>query len=66
MLHVFVYVCRFPVTEEMVKPFLQELSLQDAMTQSRIFIVDHAINKGIPTKQGFVVRIVNWIKSYFI
>jgi len=53
------------VTAEMVQPSLQGLTLQEAIEQKRIFIVDLELLKGVPTKDGFVVRICLVLFSYF-
>ncbi|KAJ8313748.1 hypothetical protein KUTeg_008309 [Tegillarca granosa] len=43
------------VTEEMLKPFLEGLSLQEALSRKRIFITDFEIMKDLPTREGYVV-----------
>lgn len=44
------------VTEEMVQPFLEGLSLQEALASKRIFITDYEIMKDLPTRgKDFVV-----------
>jgi len=40
MWRLFHYVCRFTVTSGMVEPFLEGISLQEALETNRIFIVD--------------------------
>ncbi|XP_060586275.1 allene oxide synthase-lipoxygenase protein-like [Ruditapes philippinarum] len=45
---------KLPVNNEMLKPFL-EISLEDALTNKRIFIVDYEIMDGLPTKPGFTM-----------
>ena len=34
----------------MLKPFLEGMSLQDAIASKRLFIVDYEILEGVPTK----------------
>lgn len=46
---------KFGVTSEMVEPFLEGLTLADAMTNKRIFIVDYDLLEDCPVKEGHVV-----------
>ncbi|XP_060606795.1 arachidonate 12-lipoxygenase, 12R-type-like [Ruditapes philippinarum] len=45
---------KLPVNNEMLKPFL-EMSLEDALTKNRIFIIDYEIMDGLPIKSGFTM-----------
>jgi arachidonate 5-lipoxygenase len=45
---------KLPVNNEMLKPFL-EMSLEDALTKKRIFIIDYEIMDGLPIKSGFTM-----------
>lgn len=46
---------RFGVTPEMVEPFLEDLTLEEALEKKRIFIVDLKILEGISTREGLQV-----------
>ncbi|KAH9509993.1 hypothetical protein Btru_044798 [Bulinus truncatus] len=42
----------FPVTDDLVKPFLGGLTLQEAINQKRLFICDLQVLEGLPVKQN--------------
>ncbi|XP_033742814.1 LOW QUALITY PROTEIN: allene oxide synthase-lipoxygenase protein-like [Pecten maximus] len=46
---------KLAVTEEMLKPFLEGLKLQDALMEKKLFYVDLVIVEGIPVKSGLMV-----------
>ncbi|BFZ06647.1 hypothetical protein BsWGS_09686 [Bradybaena similaris] len=46
---------KFPVTDDLLKPFLEGNKIQDCISQKKLFICDLEIMKDIPTKKGFVV-----------
>ncbi|BFZ24548.1 hypothetical protein BsWGS_27587 [Bradybaena similaris] len=46
---------KFRVTDEHVKPFLEGSTIQEAINNKKLFICDHSLLEGIPTKEGFVV-----------
>ncbi|XP_064609700.1 polyunsaturated fatty acid 5-lipoxygenase-like isoform X2 [Liolophura sinensis] len=46
---------KFGVTEEMVKPFLEGLTLNEAIQQNRLFIVDLKINEDVPCQNDSFV-----------
>lgn len=43
-----VVLCSFQVTDEMVNDLLEGLTLQQAVQQNRLFIIDHKIVGGLP------------------
>ena len=49
------YLSRLPVTDQMLEPLLQGLTIQQAIDQKRLFITDLKILEGLPTREGFVV-----------
>lgn len=51
----FTVICRFGVTPEMVKPFLEDFTLEEAIEKKRIFIIDLAILEGISTRENLQV-----------
>ncbi|KAK7498738.1 hypothetical protein BaRGS_00010115, partial [Batillaria attramentaria] len=46
---------KLPVTDEMLKPLLQGLTLQEALDQKRLFICDLKILEGLPVRPDFVL-----------
>ena len=46
-----------PVTNEMLKLLLNDLSIEEAVDQKRLFICDLEILEGIYVKDGFVVNV---------
>ncbi|WAQ94822.1 LOX5-like protein [Mya arenaria] len=43
---------KMAVDDEMMRPFLQGLSLEDAIKSKRTFVVDHSIMDGVTTRPG--------------
>ena len=56
-MNLFSIFCRFGVTEEMLKPFLEGLSLQKVLDDKRMFLVDHKILTDLPCRKGFTVSV---------
>lgn len=54
------YFCflRLGVTDEMLKPFLEDLSLKEALDAKRLFIVDHIIVQDLPHRKGYHVGLL--------
>ncbi|KAH9509996.1 hypothetical protein Btru_044801 [Bulinus truncatus] len=50
---------KFPVTDDLVKPFLGGLTLQEAINQKRLFICDLQVLERLPVKEN---RMVGFIK----
>ncbi|KAL4229826.1 Arachidonate 5-lipoxygenase [Mactra antiquata] len=44
---------KLSVTEEMLKPFLEGLSLQEVLDAKRLFMVDHKMLSGLPCRENF-------------
>ena len=50
MLHL---ICsRFPVTDELLEPLLEGLTIDEAIKQKRVFMTDLEIMQGLPVKEG--------------
>lgn len=52
---------RFPVTDELLKPFLEGSTIQDLINKKRLFICDLALLDGVAKREGFVVSSVYFI-----
>ncbi|VDI58658.1 Hypothetical predicted protein [Mytilus galloprovincialis] len=55
----------FGVTEEMVKPFLEGKTLEEAMKEKRLFIIDLALLEGCPAKTEDLVITCPFSLFYF-
>ncbi|XP_071128944.1 polyunsaturated fatty acid 5-lipoxygenase-like [Mytilus edulis] len=56
---------KFGVTEEMVKPFLEGKTLEEAMKENRLFIIDLALLEGCPAKTEDLVITCPFSLFYF-
>ncbi|CAG2249787.1 ALOX5 [Mytilus edulis] len=56
---------KFGVTEEMVQPFLEGKTIEQAMAAKRLFIIDLAILEGCPAKSDEVVITCPFALFYF-
>ncbi|XP_076115119.1 polyunsaturated fatty acid 5-lipoxygenase-like [Mytilus galloprovincialis] len=56
---------KFGVTEEMVKPFLEGKTLEEAMKEKRLFIIDLALLEGCPAKTEDLVITCPFSLFYF-
>ncbi|XP_041357698.1 allene oxide synthase-lipoxygenase protein-like [Gigantopelta aegis] len=45
---------KLAVTEEMLKPLLEGLSIQEALDDKRLFLCDYTILTGVPCKENFI------------
>ena len=52
-------VFRFGVTDDMVEPHLEGLTIQQAIDAKRLFIIDYEILQGVYTKDGAIVSAAN-------
>lgn len=56
------YLNRFGVTEELIKPFLEGMTMRQAMKENKLFIIDLAILEGCPAiTEKYVVSDSNYI-----
>ena len=46
------YLLRFGVTDEIVGPFLEGLTIQEAIEVKKLYYVDYDILQGLPVKKG--------------
>ena len=44
--------CRFGVTDEIVAPFLEGLTIQEAIEKKKLYYVDYKILENLPVKSG--------------
>ena len=45
----------FSITNDLVQPHLEGLTLEEALAKKKLFIVDHNATDGIYTRDGFYV-----------
>lgn len=50
---------RFGVTDDMIAPFLEGLTISEAMKNNRLFITDLEIFEGIKCQEGYVVSFIH-------
>lgn len=48
-------IVRFEVTDELLKPFLEGMTILEAISKKRLFIIDLEILEGITCVEGYVV-----------
>ncbi|XP_005095778.2 allene oxide synthase-lipoxygenase protein [Aplysia californica] len=46
---------KFPVTDDLLKPLLEGLTIKDAIDQKRLFMCDLKVMEGLPVRDGFTL-----------